>query len=129
MARAPKVEEEMNALQRLKQLKAGKSPVNALSGVTKPTKASSVSFVSSPPGHLRVISEASPEAILLLRVLIELHGEHQQRCPNGIARVALSDWRARAGMDRIRFFNLMRKLEMSGKIIREHGHARPKPEE
>jgi hypothetical protein len=65
-----------------------------------------------------------------LAILQGLHAEHTCRLRvsgiQGVARVRLDDWRAACGIDDAAlFWSIRRDLEVAGRIVREHGYARP----
>ena len=62
----------------------------------------------------------------LFEALRQLHVQQSSNLPGGIIRVRLSDWRQSSGLDQWEFWRAMKLLEEEGRIIREHGYARPR---
>lgn len=95
---------------------------------TEPSNGASAGFDGTSEGDPGDVAARCSKA---MRTLRRLHGAHEQRmCAagiDGIARVRLSDWLAALRFDRDLFPDIVRNLEQSGAILREHGYARPAP--
>jgi hypothetical protein len=134
----------------LKSLERSRKP--DAHGPTKPTEDPSDAFVGTQYGAIKKprpelectsavsdpLSNANEKSSYALRdlpteptkalaVLQSMHAENSARL-NGrsIARVMLMHWRKALGIDEIHFRRILRELESSGQIIREHGYARPR---
>ena len=95
-------------------------------------KTSLLDFANAKPAKVAKVDAGTTEpdtaiSTSALDALLNLHAKHLANIGDGsrLARVRLYDWRQSLGMDEYTFYRLVRDLEASGQIIREHGYARP----